>query len=121
MQDRPKLIDRSSIGGVLRRRQAIYGDILVALGGGPGTEHLAQLYMTERKPVIPFDISLKKGELSAAERLSILAMETPERFFEYTPLERACAAYSIMSLKNELPDVEELSGKFFELCKTGCS
>lgn len=103
-----------SIGGVLREQQAAFGDILVGIGGGPGVEHLADLYISNRKPVIPLDIPIKTARCGAAERLSTLAMETPERFFEYHPSEEAAVAYSRLSLKHQALNVDEFSRRFFE-------
>jgi len=47
------------MGGIIRERQSQCGDVLVALGGGAGVEHLAQLYIQERKPVIPIHTPLE--------------------------------------------------------------
>jgi len=102
------------VGGVLRERQANFGDVLVAAGGGPGVEHLAELYVSSQKPVIPLDIPLKTKKLGSAERLSTLTMENPERFFEFNPPECATAAYSTLSLKNEFPPVDEFERRFFD-------
>jgi len=102
------------IGGVLRERQAAFGDILVVAGGGPGVEHLAELYMSNRKPVIPLDIQMKTKKPGAAERLSTLVMESPNRFFEYNPPEQAAADYSMLSLKNQLLNFEEFEKRFFD-------
>lgn len=41
------------MAGVIRERQLAKGDILLAVGGGAGVEHLAELYVDEGKPVIP--------------------------------------------------------------------
>lgn len=41
------------MAGVIRERQVQLGDVLLALGGGAGVEHLAELYRDEGKPVIP--------------------------------------------------------------------
>jgi len=103
-----------SVGGVLREQQAALGDILVAVGGGPGVEHLAELYMSNRKPVIPLDLPLKRTKPGAAEILSTQVMENPQRFFEYCPDEEATAAYSMLSLKDQLQDIEEFDGRFFD-------
>lgn len=46
------------MGGEIRTRQAARGDILVAVGGGAGTEHLAEMYMDEGKSVIPIKADL---------------------------------------------------------------
>ncbi len=40
-------------GGALRAQQVTMGDVLVTLGGGAGTEHLAELYKDDGKPVVP--------------------------------------------------------------------
>lgn len=79
-----------SIGGILRERQATFGDILVAAGGGPGVEQLAQLYMSTCKPVIPLDMKLKT-KTSAAEGLATRATENPGKFFDYKPAHHAAA------------------------------
>jgi hypothetical protein len=102
-----------SVGGVLRERQAKFGDILVAAGGGPGVEHLAQLYMSTCRPVIPLDIKLKT-KASAAEGLATRAIESPEKFFDYKPAHHAAAAFSALSFKDPLPKVEEFEKKFFD-------
>ena len=41
------------MAGLIRERQVFRGDVLLALGGGAGTEHLSQLYRDEGKPVMP--------------------------------------------------------------------
>lgn len=101
------------IGGVLREHQADFGDILVAMGGGPGVMHLADLYMTDRKPIVPLDIPLKTGKLGAAEELSIRAMEDP-KLLRYKPLEKAATAYSKLSLKCELQNINEFAEQFLD-------
>ena len=45
-------------GAVRRDRIATVGDVLILLSGGEGVEHLAQLYIAQRKPVIAFDLDL---------------------------------------------------------------
>jgi len=45
-----------NVGGILREYQVRFGDVLIALGGRPGVEHLATLYMLEHKPVVPLDL-----------------------------------------------------------------
>jgi nucleoside 2-deoxyribosyltransferase len=72
-----------SSGAVRRTRQAELGDILIALSGGEGTEHLAQLYALVGKPVIPLDLALgsSKGDGSGgATRLAKEALAHPDRF-----------------------------------------
>lgn len=51
------------MGGVLREEQVRRGDVLVALGGGAGVEHLAALYRDEGKAVVP--ISADIGAINA--------------------------------------------------------
>lgn len=41
------------MAGIIRQRQVLRGDVLLAVGGGAGAEHLAELYRDEGKPVIP--------------------------------------------------------------------
>jgi hypothetical protein len=48
----------SRAAALLRQRQAAFGDGLVILGGGTGVEHSADLYLSRRKPVVPFDLAI---------------------------------------------------------------
>jgi hypothetical protein len=41
------------MAGIIRERQVLLGDILLAIGGGAGAEHLAELYREEGKPMVP--------------------------------------------------------------------
>lgn len=41
------------MAGIIRERQVLRGDVLLALGGGAGVEHLAELYRDEGKSVVP--------------------------------------------------------------------
>jgi len=71
----------------LRQRQAIYGDALVILGGGTGVEHLADLYLTRRKPVLPLDLALgasREDGTGGAMRLAREARAEPVRFFRFS-------------------------------------
>jgi hypothetical protein len=102
------------IGGILRERQVMYGDILVAIGGGPGVEHLAELYISRHKAVIPLDLPLGNKIPSAAERLSTQAMENPRRFFEYEPSHKAAVAYSTLSLRDSIPSADEFAWEFYD-------
>lgn len=71
-------------GALRRERQAQVGDVLIAISGGEGVEHLAQLYASEGKPVIALDIdvgsSTRDGHGGAA-RLHAEALAHPEEFF----------------------------------------
>lgn len=41
------------MAGPIRERQLHHGDVLLAIGGGAGAEHLAELYREDGKPVVP--------------------------------------------------------------------
>lgn len=41
------------MGGEIRRLQVARGDVLIVVGGGAGTEQLAEMYIDEGKPVVP--------------------------------------------------------------------
>ena len=73
------------MGGVIRAKQVRHGDVLVALGGGAGTEQLAFLYRDEGKAVVP--IKADVGSLSddgngGSAYLHARALERPSDFFE---------------------------------------
>ena len=106
-----QLPQTSRVGGLLRERQALYGDVLVTIGGGPGVEHLAQLYRQMHQPIIPLDLPLKPGKMSASEGLYMEAMEEPPAFFEYDVKSRASASLASLSLKS-LPEVDDFVARF---------
>jgi len=70
---------------LIRERQAIFGDVLLVLGGGTGVEHLADLYINARRPVIPLGFKLgasREDGTGGAYRLFREARADPQRFFE---------------------------------------
>lgn len=72
-------------GAMLRERQAQHGDVLITFGGGTGVEHLADLYLTRRRPVIPFDLPLRSSRndgTGGSPRLAQKLREKPERFIK---------------------------------------
>lgn len=78
----------SRAAAFLRQRQAIFGDALVVLGGGTGVEHSADLYLSRRKPVVPFDLALgasRDDGTGGAMRLAKEARAEPTRFFSFSP------------------------------------
>jgi hypothetical protein len=73
----------SRAAALLRQRQAAFGDALVILGGGTGIEHSAELYLSRRKPVVPFDLAIgaSRGDgTGGAPRLARQARAEPNRF-----------------------------------------
>jgi TIR- and PNP-associating SLOG family len=87
----------------IRQRQATFGDALLILGGGSGVEHSADLYLSRRKPVVPFDLSLgasREDGTGGAMRLAKEAKADPTRFVrfrsEYAGTEGAALAQIAM-------------------------
>jgi hypothetical protein len=86
-----------SSGAIRRTRQSELGDILIALSGGEGTEHLAQLYALAGKPVIPLDLALgsSKGDGSGgAARLAEESLTYPDRFVRVSDPHAAAALFA---------------------------
>jgi len=76
-----------SAGAVRRQRQAQLGDIMIAISGGEGTEHLAEEYLEHGKPVVPLDLELgaSSGDGSGgATKLFGRALADPAHFFQVT-------------------------------------
>ena len=74
-------------GAVRRIRQSQLGDILIALSGGEGVEHLTQLYAHAGKPVIPLDLDLGASSDEGggrAARLFRRAQAKPSVFARFT-------------------------------------
>jgi hypothetical protein len=78
----------SRAAALLRQRQAVFGDALVILGGGTGVEHSADLYLSRRKSVVPFDLALgasRDDGTGGALRLAKQARAEPNRFLRFGP------------------------------------
>ncbi len=72
------------IASIIRRRQALRGDILLVLGGGAGAEHLAELYREGGKPVVPIwsELGALNHDGSGGSRfLHERALADPDAFF----------------------------------------
>lgn len=73
---------------LIRQRQANFGDALVILGGGTGVEHLADLYLARRKPVVPLDLAIgasREDGTGGASGLAKQARAEPRRFLRFSP------------------------------------
>jgi hypothetical protein len=73
----------SRAAALIRQRQAAFGEVLLTLGGGTGVEHLADLYLHERRTVIPLDLPLgaSRGDgTGGSERLAQESRAEPGRF-----------------------------------------
>lgn len=102
------------VGGILREKQANYGDILVTLGGGPGVNHLIELYFSKRRPIIPLDLPLNIGRKSASELFSIKVKEDAA-FYLVTNFQGDIArTYSSLSLSKPVK-IELFIEKFMKL------
>lgn len=73
-----------SSGALRRQRMSRKGDILIAIGGGEGVEHLAEdEYLANAKPVIPLDLKIGSScddGSGGASRLAGEALAAPHRF-----------------------------------------
>lgn len=99
-------------GAVQRARQAQLGDVLIALSGGEGVEHLAQVYVAAGKPVIPFDLDLGSSAgdgTGGAVRLSQIALAHPERFVHTTDPEAAAGLIAALSTRGGEASVEPVA------------
>jgi hypothetical protein len=79
-------------GAVRRRRQAQLGDILIAISGGEGVEHLAQEFANRGKHIIPLDLDLGsscRDGSGGGGKLFGEALKNPSLFFTVTPEQSA--------------------------------
>lgn len=104
------LNSKLNFGGLLREQQEVFGDVLITLGGGPGVNHLYQLYVNSRKHVIPTDLQLK-GKNDASLSLHKEALSNHNLFFHFTKQEKALSEFSKLSLKNN-PEIEKVTSNY---------
>jgi hypothetical protein len=81
-------------GALIRTRQFELGDVLLTLGGGAGVEHLAQMFLARRRPVVPLDLPLgasREDGTGGSELLAKQALAEPNRFFALRPELRSLA------------------------------
>lgn len=107
-------------GAMLREQQTQFGDILLTLGGETGVEHLADLYIGRRKPVIPLDLPLgaSRGDgTGGSERLAREARAKPQKFFTLqAPIATAGNAYlARLATRNGTEDVASIANNIVEL------
>jgi hypothetical protein len=77
------ILPGSRAAALIRQRQSEFGEVLVTLGGGTGVEHLAELYLSRRRTVIPFDLPLgasREDGTGGSERLARESRAEPRRF-----------------------------------------
>ena len=98
-------------GAVQRERQAQQGDLLIALSGGQGVEHLAQLYALAGKPVIPLDLDLgasTQDGSGGAARLAKRALAHPERFARFKTPDVAAGLLARTSTRGGTANTKEV-------------
>jgi hypothetical protein len=79
-------------GAARRQRLAQMGDILIAISGGEGVEHLAVEYSAKGKPVIPLDLQIgasSRDGSGGASRLFGRALSNPADFFRVEDVQSA--------------------------------
>ncbi len=110
----------SRAAALIRQRQATFGEVLLTLGGGTGVEHLADLYLRERRSVIPLDLPLgasRSDGTGGSERLAQESRAEPGRFVrmkrEYR--ERANAELAGLSTRNGAEPDADVSRRIVEL------
>jgi hypothetical protein len=109
-------------GAMLRERQAQHGDILVALGGGTGVEHLSDLYLARRRSVIPLDLPLgasRDDGTGGSERLAQKSRERPASFFRFQRevAGNENARLASISTRSGTVDVETVGQNLLELLR----
>lgn len=79
-------------GALRRQMQAEIGDILIAISGGEGVEHLAKEFALQGKPVIPINLQLGSSSgdgTGGSARLYSQMKAHPDRFARFEDLSAA--------------------------------
>jgi len=106
------------MAGIIRERQLLYGDILVAVGGGAGAEHLAEGYRDGGKPVVPIyaELGALNNDGNGGSRfLHERALADPDAFLRLREgAGSAAARLSSLRLKKDC-DFDALAGEVVRL------
>ena len=107
-------------GAMIRERQVQFGDILWILGGGTGVEHLADMYMGRRRPILPMDLPLGASRVDGtggSERLYREARSNLHQFFRLpAPIaETANTRLTSLATQNGTVDVVHVAGNVVAL------
>lgn len=108
---------------MVRRRQVRYGAALLALGGGTGVEHLAELYRARGRSVVPLDLHLgasRDDGTGGASRISAEARARPEDFvvLSRTSTGRAGGMLAAMATRNGEAAVDAVAGAALRLLES---
>lgn len=107
-------------GAIHRGRLAQLGDILIAVSGGQGVEHLALEYSSKGKPVIPLDIkvgSSQRDGSGGAGRLFEKALASPNDFFRVEATESASELLDRIRTRDGATEPEKVVAGIINLLK----
>ena len=111
-------------GAVRRERQAQLGDVLIAISGGEGVEHLAREYSRKGKPVIPLDLQLGasgRDGTGGAARLFGQALSDTKEFFLVGSTHSGAELLERTSTRQGATPSQEVASNILLLLETICS
>jgi nucleoside phosphorylase len=108
-------------GAMRRVKLAERADILIALGGGEGVEHLASLCMQSNKPVIPIDLKIGSSchdGSGGAFRLAREALVQPLRFLSISDAKTATNLLSRLTTRQGQRPITDVIKALLKLLQT---
>jgi predicted nucleotide-binding protein len=103
-------------GAYRRSREAEYGAGLIIVGGGEGVEHSSQLYVKNRKPVIPIDLPIapryRDGKGGAPE-ISRFAFSNPSEYLG--PVDNGTTRLLSISTQAGSASIEQIGPRILQL------
>ena len=103
-------------GAFRRQLEAKYGNGLIIIGGGEGVEHSSQLYIENRRPIIPIDLPISPRHADGkggAPEISRFAISDPSEYLG--PVDNGTTRLLSISTQAGSASIEQIGPRILQL------